>query len=62
MEYVKIKIKETKILRQHYISIITNNTYLHINTLSPRQNDRHFPEDIFKHIFCNKNVGISFQI
>ena len=26
------------------------------NTLSPRQNGRHFPEDIFKCIFMNENV------
>ena len=27
-----------------------------INTLSPRQNGRHFPDDIFKWIFLNENV------
>ena len=30
-----------------------------INTLRPRQNGRHFPDDIFKCIFLNENVSIS---
>ena len=33
-----------------------------LNTLRPRQNGRHFPEDIFKCIFLNENVGISIKI
>ena len=33
-----------------------------INTLRPRQNDRHFPDDIFKWIFVNENVWILIQI
>ena len=33
-----------------------------LNTLRPRQNGRHFPDDIFKCIFLNEKVGISFQI
>ena len=32
------------------------------NTLRPRQNSRHFPDDIFKRIFLNKNVWISINI
>ena len=32
------------------------------NTLRPRQDGRHFPDDIFKSIFVNKNVWISFEI
>ena len=32
------------------------------NTLRPRQNDRHFPDDIFKCIFLNENVKISIKI
>ena len=34
----------------------------HLNTLRPRQNDRHFPDDIFKWIFLNENVWISINI
>ena len=36
--------------------------HLHINTLRPRQNGRHFPDDIFKCIFFNENVLISIKI
>ena len=32
------------------------------NTLSQRQNGRHFPGDIFKNIFLNENVRISIKI
>ena len=32
------------------------------NTLRPRQNGRHFPDDIFKWIFLNENVWISISI
>ena len=34
---------------------------LWINTLRPRQNGRHFPDDIFKWIFLNENVWISIN-
>ena len=33
-----------------------------INTLRPRQNGCHFPDDIFKWIFLNENVWISINI
>ena len=33
-----------------------------VNTLRPRQNGRHFPDDIFKLIFLNENVWISINI
>ena len=33
-----------------------------INTLRPRQDGRHFPDDSFKRIFLNKNVWISINI
>ena len=33
-----------------------------INTLRPRQNGRHFPDDIFKWIFLNENVWILINI
>ena len=32
-----------------------------INTLRPRQNDRHFADDIFKCIFFNENVSFSIN-
>ena len=33
-----------------------------LNTLRPRQNGRHFPDDIYKCIFLNENVWISIKI
>ena len=33
-----------------------------LNTLRPRQNGRHFPDDVFKCIFLNENVWISLKI
>ena len=33
-----------------------------INTLRPRQNGRHFADDIFKYIFLNENVWIPIKI
>ena len=33
-----------------------------INTLRPRQNGRHFPDDIFKCIFTNENIWILIEI
>ena len=33
-----------------------------VNTLRPRQNCSHFPDDIFKWIFLNKNVWISLKV
>ena len=33
-----------------------------INTLKPRQNGRHFADDIFKCIFLNENACISIKI
>ena len=32
------------------------------NTLRPRQNGRHFPDDIFKCIFLNENAWVSIKI
>ena len=32
-----------------------------LNTLRPRQNGRHFPDNIFKCIFFNENVSISIK-
>ena len=32
------------------------------NTLRPRQNYRHFPDDIFKYIFFNQSVWMSIEI
>ena len=34
----------------------------HLNTLRPRQEGGHFPDDVFKCIFLNENVWISIKI
>ena len=44
------------------IAIAVLGTVLYYNTLRPRQNGRHFPDDIFKWIFLNENVWISINI
>ena len=33
-----------------------------LNTLRPRQDGRHFPDNIFKRIFLNENVSINFSL
>ena len=42
--------------------IIIKTVWLLVNTLRPRQNGRHFPNDIFKRIFLNEDVWISLNI
>ena len=37
------------------------NVGIEVNTLRPRQNGRHFPDDIFKYIFLNENARISLR-
>ena len=39
-----------------------SSVYRWLNTLRPRQNGRHFPNDIFKCFFMNINVWISIKI
>ena len=41
---------------------IIPNTLFHLNTLRPRQNGRHFPDDIFNCIFLNENAWIWIKI
>ena len=43
-------------------SIFHRHRSLESNTLLPRQNGRHFPDDIFKYIFLNENIFISTKI
>ena len=44
------------------ISCKQSKTRHHVNTLRPSENGRHSPDDIFRCIFSNKNVGISIKI
>ena len=43
-------------------TLIAPITLISINTLRPRQNGRHFADDIFKGIFFNENVWILIKI
>ena len=52
-------------IRHHYFIAKIALKCLHslwFNTLRPRQNGRHFPDDIFKSIFSNENVQFSIKI
>ena len=33
-----------------------------LNSYPPKQNGRHFADDIFEHVVLNENVGISIKI
>ena len=50
----------------HYLNqcwfLISDILWLSLNPLRPRQNGRHFPDDIFKYIFLDENVRISLKI
>ena len=46
----------------NFLQIFTIDIPWHaFNTLRPKQNGRHFPDDIFKRIFLNENVWISIN-
>ena len=45
-----------------YLLRFAHDPITHLNTLRPRQNGRHFPDDIFKCIVLNENVWISIKI
>ena len=46
------------------LTVLENYTFrdLSVNTLRPRQNGRHFTDDIFKRIFLNENILIPIKI
>ena len=44
------------------IIVIYATTSIHFNTFRPRQNGRHFADDIFKCIFLNEDARISLKI
>ena len=51
------------IMKLFYLSCMFSRVLIYlINTLRPRQNGRHFPDDIFKWIFVNENAWISINI
>ena len=48
--------------KQPKCHIKLHNTRTSVNTLRPRQNGRHFADDIFKCMFLNENVWIPIKI
>ena len=46
----------------HYLHQCCNIVNWTLNTLRPRRNGRHFPDDIFKCIFLNENTSISINV
>ena len=67
--FIEIKIRETWTLSQVYLIVAWWCIYICIrelhssfNTLRPRQNGRHFADDVFKCIFLNENVWIPIEI
>ena len=49
--------------KHNYLCHLTGDIPLYfLNTLRPRQNGHHFPDNIFKCIFLNENVWISIKI
>ena len=57
VNYVEINLRAFSINRKSIQSY-----YLGLNTLRPRQNGRHFADDIFKFIFVNENIWNSLKI
>ena len=48
--------------KNRYIIHYVKPTAQLFNTLRPRQNGRHFADDIFKWIFVNENIWIPIEI
>ena len=46
----------------HWTQQWVANVYMRFNTLRPRQDGGHFPDDVFKCIFMNENAWISIKI
>ena len=44
------------------MDVITFRAEINVNTLRPRQNGRHFADDILKCIFLNESVWIPIEI
>ena len=58
--YKRAKLMASLIVFCRYIAVYQDRDT--VNTLRPRQNGCHFPDDIFKWIFLNENVWISIKI
>ena len=52
----------TRALSKHFLLLVHDPHHVYFNTLGPRKNGRHLPDNIFKCIFMNENVWISKKI
>ena len=71
---IHLRVIFQEILRKKYSNVFENYTQISrtsprhqctissVNSLRPRQNGRHFPDDILKGILLNENVWISIKI
>ena len=62
-----LKFGNGKAFPSHTTDVITSprvdcSSYIIVNTLRPRKNGRHVPDDIFRCIFLNENIWISLKI
>ena len=59
----RAQVKRTLMLNEsQFVGKVLAEVITIINTFRPRQNGRHFPDDIFKWIFFNENVWMSIKI
>ena len=62
MTIFKVQVLTQPALSKCDLLTFSNGTTLNINTLRPRQNGSHFPDDIFECIFLNEDTWISNEI
>ena len=60
--FILIYIEKTSSIHIWGMLLSAHAAWCHFNTLRPRQNGRHFPDNTFKCIFFNENVWISIKI
>ena len=67
--FILLSFKQMETLWSVILVLVSNqpligirNTDSTVNTLRPRQNGRHFPDDVFNCIFLNENVWFSIEI
>ena len=62
--WIQVNSFSRSMLQFHWITkMVTDQTYgCYFNTLMPRQNGRHFADDIFKYFFVNEKFCISINI
>ena len=59
---VSLPISQIYVSRYHALDSLSDQRPFKFNPLRPRQNGRHFADDIFNSIFINENVWIPIKI